>query len=80
MSALELLRIFPILRKALLTTVGGIDPSDSNIITFNPTSSPFYLSHQISFQIIVHVFTQNQKFTKHKQKIYTTETYVALDQ
>jgi hypothetical protein len=35
MSALEVLQNFPTQRKALLKVIGGIDPTDTNLITFD---------------------------------------------
>ena len=35
MSALEVLQSFPSQRKALLSAIGGIDPADSSLLTFD---------------------------------------------
>jgi hypothetical protein len=59
MSALEVLHIFPTQQKSLLTTIGGTDPSDSNIIYFNVDQSEPHLSHQLLLQIIIHSLNKN---------------------
>jgi hypothetical protein len=35
MSALEVLQSFPVKQKALLKAIGGIDPTDTNLIIFD---------------------------------------------
>ena len=35
MSALEVLQSYPTQRKALLSTIGGVDPSDLSLISFD---------------------------------------------
>jgi hypothetical protein len=35
MSALEVLQSFPMQRKSLLSSIGGIDPTESNVISFD---------------------------------------------
>jgi len=43
----------------LLTAIGGIDPLDSNIISFNVDQIEPLLSHQVTLQIIVHSLNKN---------------------
>ena len=61
MLALEVLQSFPMQRKALLDSLGEINPRDSNIIHFNVAHSMQKLHHRISFQIQV----QNKGTTIH---------------
>ena len=55
MSALEVLQTCPVQRKALLLVIGGLDPTESNLITFDIEHSAPRLSHQLDFQIQVTV-------------------------
>jgi hypothetical protein len=59
MSALEILQSFPIQRKALLKAIGGIDPTDTNLIIFDLEDHVPRLPPQLSFQIQVIVFDKN---------------------
>lgn len=59
MSAMEVLQSCPQQGKALLSTIGGVDMSDSNLITFNIDKAAPRLSHHIAFQIIVRIYHQN---------------------
>lgn len=54
-SALEVLQIFPSQqkKKKLLFAIGGIDPTDSSLITFDLENHVPHLPHQISFLIQV---------------------------
>jgi hypothetical protein len=46
-------------KKALLSSIGGIDPSESNIISFDTEQSELCLSHQLALQIIVGCLNKN---------------------
>ena len=48
---LEVLQTFPTQWKNLLTTLGAMDPENSNIITFKLDDFKMRLSHQLAFQI-----------------------------
>jgi len=53
MFALEVLQTCPMQRKALLYSIGGIDPMDSNFITFDLENHVPRLPHQLAFLIQV---------------------------
>ena len=53
MSALEVLQSFPSQRKALLSAIGGIDPADSSLLTFDLENFTPRLPHQIALVIQV---------------------------
>jgi hypothetical protein len=53
MSALEVLQSFPAQRRALLKAIGGIDPTDLNLIVFNLEYHILRLPPQLAFQIQV---------------------------
>ena len=55
MSALEVLQSCPSQHKALLSTIGGIDPADSNLLTFDLENFSPRLPHQISLVIKVRI-------------------------
>jgi hypothetical protein len=59
MSALEVLQSCPTQRKALLKAIGGIDPTDMNLIIFDLEDHIPRLPHQLDFQIQVIVETKN---------------------
>jgi hypothetical protein len=59
MSALEVLQSFPIQRKALLKSIGGIDPTDTNLIIFDLEDHIPRLPPQLAFQIQVIVSDKN---------------------
>jgi hypothetical protein len=59
MSTLEVLQSFPSQWKSLLSSIGGIDPSESNIISFDTEQSESCLSHQLALQIIVGCLNKN---------------------
>lgn len=46
----------------LLCAIGGVGPFESNLITFNVGKAAIRLSHQISFQITMHIFYVNIHF------------------
>lgn len=58
MSALEVLQIFPTQSKKILSSIDGVDPSCSNIMSFNPCFWKPYLPHHLAFHVMVHVFRQ----------------------
>ena len=53
MSALEVLQTCPSQWKALLSSIGGIDPTDSNLITFDLENHVHRFLHQLAFLIQV---------------------------
>jgi hypothetical protein len=53
MSALEVLQSCPAQRRSLLKVIGGIDPTDSNLIVFNLDDHIPRLPPQLAFQIQV---------------------------
>jgi hypothetical protein len=59
MSALEVLQSCPTQRKALLKSIGGIDPTDTNLIIFDLEDHIPRLPPQLAFQIQVVVADKN---------------------
>jgi hypothetical protein len=59
MSSLEVLQSFPAQRKALLKSIGGIDPTDTNLIIFDLEYHVPRLPPQLAFQIQVVVENKN---------------------
>jgi hypothetical protein len=59
MLALEVLKSFPTQRKALLKDIGGIDPTDTNLIVFDLEDHIPGLPAQLAFQIQVVVSDKN---------------------
>jgi hypothetical protein len=59
MSALEILQSCPIQRKALLKAIGGINPTDTNLIIFDLEDHIPRLPPQLAFQIQVIVSNKN---------------------
>jgi hypothetical protein len=59
MSALEVLQSCPIQWKALLKSIGGINPTDTNLIIFYLEDHIPRLPPQLSFQIQVIVSEKN---------------------
>jgi hypothetical protein len=59
MSALEVLQSFPTQRKALLKSIDGIDPIDTNLIIFDLEDHIPRLPPQLAFQIQVVVEKKN---------------------
>ena len=55
MSALEVLQICPSQGKALLSAIGGIDPADSSLLTFDLEKFTPRLLHQITLVIQVRI-------------------------
>ena len=55
MSALEVLKTFPMQRKSLLVTLGVVDPSNSNLITFDTKNGESWMPSTIAFQIPVSI-------------------------
>jgi hypothetical protein len=53
MSALEVLQSFPVQQRALLSAIGGVDPSDANMVVFYFETHLPRLPHQLAFQIQV---------------------------
>jgi hypothetical protein len=62
MSALEVLQSYPTQHKALLSSIGGIDPAESNVISFDTYCNESHLSHQLASQITAQ--SLNKMFTK----------------
>jgi hypothetical protein len=59
MSSLEVLQSCPVQRRELLSSIGGIDLSDSNMIAFYLETHLPRLPHQLAFQIQVIVREKN---------------------
>jgi hypothetical protein len=59
MSTLEVLQSCPMQQKALLKAIGGIDPTDTNLIIFDLEDHIPRLPHQLAFQIQVIVENKN---------------------
>ena len=55
MSTLEVLQNCPSHKQALLSTIGGIDPTDSNLVVFNHTGYVSQLPAKLAFSIQVNV-------------------------
>ena len=55
MSALEVLKTCPTQWKALLATLGAIDPSESKLITFDTENGEPRMPSTIAFQIPVSI-------------------------
>jgi hypothetical protein len=53
MSALEVLQSFPSQRKALLSSLGVVETTNSGMIFFYPTDYKPCLPHHVTFQIVV---------------------------
>ena len=51
MSTLEVLQNFPSQKQALLSAIGGIDPTDSNLVAFNHKGCEPQLPAQLAFLI-----------------------------
>jgi hypothetical protein len=59
MSSLEVLQSCPAQRRALLKAIGGIDPTDTNLIVFDLEDHIPRLPPQLAFQIQVVVSDKN---------------------
>ena len=59
MSTLEVLQSCPFQRKALLSAIGGIDPTDSSLLTFDLENFTPQLPHQIALVIQVGINSLN---------------------
>jgi hypothetical protein len=59
MSSLEVLQTCPAQRKAVLKAIGGIDPTDTNLIVFDLDDHIPRLPPQLAFQIQVVVSDKN---------------------
>ena len=59
MSALEVLQSCPAQRRALLKSIGGIEPTDTNLIVFELEDHIPRLPTQLAFQIQVVVSDKN---------------------
>jgi hypothetical protein len=55
MSTLEVLQHCPNQRRTLLSTIGAMDPEESNLITFNLDYFKERVSHHLAFQIQVFI-------------------------
>ena len=55
MSALEVLKTFPMQQKALLGALGAADPSDSKLIAFDMENGEPCMPSTITFQILVSI-------------------------
>ena len=59
MLALEVLQTCPTHRKIFLTTLGAMDPENSNIIAFKLDDFKTRLSHQLDFKLSIRVTRNN---------------------
>ena len=59
MSTLEVLQSCPSQHKALLSTIGGVDPADSSLITFDLENFAPCLPHQLALIIQVGINGKN---------------------
>jgi hypothetical protein len=59
MSTLEVLQICPTQQKALLKSIGGIDPTNTNLIIFDLEEQILRLPPQLAFQIQFVVTNKN---------------------
>jgi hypothetical protein len=59
MEKLEVFQSYPSQKKALLSSIGGINPLESNIISFDIEQSEPCLSHQLALQIMVGCINKN---------------------
>ena len=55
MSTLEVLKTFLTQRKALLASLGAVEPSESKLITFDTENGEPRMPSTISFQILVSI-------------------------
>ena len=55
MSVLKVLQNFPSQKQALLSAIGGIHPTDSNLVVFNHMSYVPQLPTELAFSIQVNV-------------------------
>ena len=55
MTTLEVLKTFPIERKALLAALGAMDPSNSKLITFDMENGELRMPSTIAFQILASI-------------------------
>ena len=55
MSALEVLKMCPMQQKSLLAALGVLDPSNSNLITFDIDNGDIGMPSTIAFQILVSI-------------------------
>ena len=53
LSTLEVLQNYPSQRQALLSTIGGIDPKDSNLVSFDHKGYDPQLPAQLAFLVQV---------------------------
>lgn len=59
MSTLEVLQSCPTKWKALLYSIGGLDPLDFNLLPFDVNQSECCLYHRLVFQVQVGVLGKN---------------------
>jgi hypothetical protein len=59
MLALKFLQSFPTQRKVLLKAIGGIDPTDTNLLIFDLEDHILRIPPQLEFQIQVVVKNKN---------------------
>jgi hypothetical protein len=53
MSSLEVLQSFPSQRKALLSSLGVVEPTNSGAIIFYPSDHKPHFPYHVAFQIVV---------------------------
>ena len=59
MSALEVLQSFPMQQKALLTMIGGVDPSDMGLISFDSDNCEPRLPPSVTFMLTIGCLGKN---------------------
>ena len=72
MSALELLQNCPSQKQALLSAIGGIDPTDSNLVVFNHTGYVPQLPVELVFSIQVNFLNHLFHCTINDEGEYTS--------
>jgi len=63
MLTLEVLQNFPSQKQALLLAIGGIDPTDSNLVFFNHAGYTTQLPAQLDLLIRIKSLNKNAKIT-----------------
>ena len=59
MSALEVLQSFPTQQKALLTVIGGVDPYDTSLISFDSDNCEPRLPPSVTFMLTIRYLDKN---------------------
>ena len=59
MSALEVLQSFPTQRKTLLIVIGGVDPSNTSLISFDSDNCEPRLPPSVTFMLTIGCLSKN---------------------